>query len=101
LTYDEIGDGDDLLKMVNRYITNSDSYYSRLGYNTELEDIYRNWLRKGIDQATLAMLKNKSHQQEVSRYLSQIRTANTDFVPHFLGANQTREFFIRHNHITL
>jgi len=48
LTYDEIGDGDDLLKMVNRYITNSDSYYSRLGYNTELEDIYRNWLRNNF-----------------------------------------------------
>jgi len=45
LTYDEIGDGDDLLKMVNRYITNSDSYYKKFGYNVELEDIYRGWLR--------------------------------------------------------
>jgi hypothetical protein len=45
LTYEEIGDGDDLLKMVNRYITNSDSYYSKLGYSTELADIYRSWLR--------------------------------------------------------
>lgn len=45
LTYDEIGDGDDLLKMVNRFITNSDSYYKKLGYNVELADIYRGWLR--------------------------------------------------------
>jgi len=45
LTYDEIGDGDDLLKMVNRFITNSDSYYKKFGYNVELEDIYRGWLR--------------------------------------------------------
>ena len=45
LTYDEIGDGDDLLKMVNRYITNSDSYYSKLDYNTDLRDIYAGWLR--------------------------------------------------------
>lgn len=48
LTYEEIGDGDDLLKMVNRYITNSDSYYSKLGYNVELEEIYRGWLRNNF-----------------------------------------------------
>jgi hypothetical protein len=48
LTYDEIGDGDDLLKMVNRYITNSDSYYSKFNYNVELADIYRDWLRNNF-----------------------------------------------------
>jgi hypothetical protein len=48
LTYEEIGDGDDLLKMVNRYITNSDSFYSKLGYNVELEEIYRGWLRNNF-----------------------------------------------------
>jgi|LakMenEpi03Aug12_release.lakeMendotaPanAssembly.Ray.scaffolds.fasta_scaffold16367_3 hypothetical protein len=45
LTYEEVGDGDELLKKVNRYITNSDSFYSKMGYNQELEDIYRGWLR--------------------------------------------------------
>ena len=44
-TYDEIGDGDDLFKMVNRYVTNSDSFYNKLGYSTDLADIYRSWLR--------------------------------------------------------
>jgi hypothetical protein len=45
LTYDEIGDGDDLLKMVNRFVTNSDSYYKKFDYNVELRDIYAGWLR--------------------------------------------------------
>jgi hypothetical protein len=48
LTYEEIGDGDDLLKMVNRYITNLDSYYSKLGYHEELRDIYNSWLRNNF-----------------------------------------------------
>jgi len=48
LTYDEIGDGDDLLKMVNRFITNSDSYYKKFNYNVELADIYRSWLRENF-----------------------------------------------------
>lgn len=50
LTYDEIGDGDDLLKMVNRYITNSDSYYKKFDYNVELADIYRSWLRDNFQR---------------------------------------------------
>jgi hypothetical protein len=45
LTYDEIGDGDDLFKMINRYITNSDSFYGKLRYNIELQEIYGGWLR--------------------------------------------------------
>ena len=45
LTYDEIGDGDDLFKMVGRYITNSDSFYSKFNYQTELYEIYNSWLK--------------------------------------------------------
>jgi len=48
LTYEEIGDGDDLVKMVNRYITNYDSYYSRLGYHKELQEIYGGWLQNNF-----------------------------------------------------
>lgn len=45
------------------------------------------------------MLKNDSTQQQISRYLSQIRIAiNENFVPLFLGAkSRTREFFLEHN----
>jgi hypothetical protein len=45
LTYEDIGDGDDLLKMINRFVTNSDSYYKKFGYDNELRDIYAGWLR--------------------------------------------------------
>lgn len=63
--------------------------------------IYRYWLRKGIDQASLALLKNQTNQQQISNYLNQIRIAiNKDFVPLFLGANKGREFFLNHNAIS-
>jgi hypothetical protein len=45
LTYDEIGDGDELLKMVNRYITNLDSYYNKFRGFVELDEIYNGWLK--------------------------------------------------------
>ncbi len=62
--------------------------------------IYRYWLRKGLDQTSLALLKNASSQQQMSYYLSTIRVAiNKDFVDHFLGCNQKRDFFLEHNNI--
>ena len=69
------------------------------GRTTEqLIALYMYWLKKGLDQATLAMLKCKSSQQEISHYLAQIREAiNSDFVPFYLGANQERQFFLGHN----
>ena len=45
LTYDEIGEGDDLLKAVNRYITNSDSVFNKMPQN-EKYDIYSGWLSR-------------------------------------------------------
>jgi hypothetical protein len=74
-------------------------------YNTngrtkdQLIAIYRYWLRKGIDQTSLAMFKTNTSQQEISHYLAQIRTAiNKDFVPYFLGTRrQSRAFFLTHN----
>lgn len=43
LTYDEIGDGDDLLKKVNSVITNSDSQWMNIG-DLDKQDIYYNFL---------------------------------------------------------
>jgi len=64
----------------------------------QLVAIYRFWLRKGIDQASLALFKSKTSQQQISHYLNQIRIAiNKDFVPLFLGANKGRQFFLNHN----
>jgi hypothetical protein len=69
----------------------------------ELIAIYRYWLRKGLDQCSLAMFKNKTSQQKISHYLSQIRVAiNKDFVPFFLGVkSRNREFFVEHNNVTV
>ncbi len=65
--------------------------------------IYRYWLKKGIDQTSLALLRSNSSQQQISEYLRTIRIAiNKDFVPFFLGAgNRDRHFFIQHNHATV
>ena len=69
----------------------------------QLIAIYRFWLRKGTDQASLAMFKNSTSQQQISHYLKQIRKAiNKDFVPYFLGArSKTRDFFLSHNNISV
>jgi hypothetical protein len=62
----------------------------------QLIAIYRYWLRKGIDQSSLAMFKNDKSQQQISHYLCQIRIAiNKVFVPFYLGSTKGREFFIK------
>lgn len=46
----------------------------------------------------MSFLKSNSTQQKISNYLFQARIAiNRDFVPLFLGANETREHYFRHN----
>jgi hypothetical protein len=79
-----------------RYIS---SVYDTAGRTKEqLIAIYRFWLRKGIDQCSLAMFKDRTSQQQISHYLCQIRIAiNKDFVPFHLGSSKGREFFIQHN----
>jgi len=63
--------------------------------------MYRYWLRKGLDQYSLALLKTQSSQQQMSHYLSSIRIAiNKDFVKYFLGSENNRDFFLRHNNIS-
>jgi len=47
LTYDEIGDGDDLLKNVNKFITNSDSVFTKMP-QSEKYDIYVSWLNNNF-----------------------------------------------------
>lgn len=65
----------------------------------QLIALYRYWLRKGLDQSSLALLFGKNTSQiQISQYLSQIREAiYKDFVPYFLGCNKQREFFLNHN----
>ena len=64
----------------------------------QLIAIYMYWLRKGLDQSTLALFKNETSQRQISHYLFQIRTAiNSEFVPKFLGAKKGKEFFLKHN----
>ena len=84
----------------SKYITSINESKGRNKY--ELIAIYRYWLRKGIDQCSLAMFKNNSSQQKISRYLKQIRMAiNKDFVPFFLGAkSRQRKFYIERNNVT-
>ena len=51
----------------SNYIT---SIYDTEGRTKEqLLALYRFWLRKGINQCTLAMFKNNASQQQVSHYL--------------------------------
>ena len=91
---------DQFLRFSN-FITST--YKTKGRTKEELIAIYRYWLRRGLDQCSLAMFKNKTSQQKVSHYLSQIRVAiNKDFVPYFLGVkNRSREFFLEHNNITI
>jgi hypothetical protein len=60
----------------------------------QLIAIYMYWLRKGLDQSTLALFKNETSQRQISHYLFQIRTAiNSEFVPKFLGAKKGKRIF--------
>jgi hypothetical protein len=70
LTYDEIGDGDDLLKMVNRFISNSDSFYSKFDYNNELRDIYAGWLERNFPRFQQGRYDlSKSEEDDVRNYV--------------------------------
>jgi hypothetical protein len=67
----------------------------------QLIALYRYWLRKGLDQSSLAMFQTNKSQNQISHYLAQIRVAiNKDFVPFFLGSTKNREFYLAHNNIT-
>ena len=67
LTYDEIGDGDELLKKVNNWITNSDSYFSRFSYEDK-RDIYVNWLEKNIPRFNKGFYNLSKDESEDIRY---------------------------------
>ncbi len=82
-----------------KYITSINNTENRS--KEELVAIYRYWLRKGLDQTSLALLKTQSSQQQISFFLSTIRTAiNKDFVNYFLGARQDRDFYLKHNNVS-
>jgi len=90
----------------SKYIT---TVYETAGRTkNELIAIYRFWLRKGVDQTSIALYRDNTpgktlsqRQRLISDYLQQIRVAiNNEFVPFFLGATKSREFFVGHNNIT-
>ena len=86
-----------------KYITSLND--SRDRTKEEIIAIYRFWLRRGIDQCSLALLKNtkssECYQRDISRYLDQARTAiHNDFVPSFLGCKRSRKFYLQHNSAT-
>ena len=83
----------------SKYITSINETFGRT--KNELIAIYRFWIRKGIDQTSIAMYRNSTSQQKISDYLRQIRIAiYKDFVPFYLGANKDREFYLTHNNLT-
>lgn len=73
------------MKNFASYITSLNCSSTRTMY--QLIALYRFWLRKGVDQVTLAkMFSKKTSQVMISKYLNQIRTAiYKDFVPFFLA----------------
>jgi hypothetical protein len=82
-----------------KYITSINDTNGRT--KEQLVAVYRYWLRKGLDQTSLAMFKNNTSQNQISHYLAQIRKAiNKDFVPFHLGSKKNRDFFLEHNNIT-
>jgi hypothetical protein len=83
----------------SKYITSINDTSGRT--KEELIALYRYWLRKGIDQSSLAMFFCDKNQNQISHYLEQIRVAiNKDFVPFFLGTSKQRDFFVNHNNST-
>ena len=87
---------DQLIKF-SEFITSINDNMNR--NKIQLIALYRYWLRTGTNQSVLAKLFNSTTtQQDISNYLSQIREAiNIDFVPFYLGSNNSREFYIKHN----
>ena len=64
----------------------------------EIIALYRYYMKKGLSQATIAILRGDTTQRQVSRYLEQMRNCiYNDFVPYFLGiSNRSREYFLSH-----
>jgi hypothetical protein len=65
---------------------------------SQLVALYKYWLRKGVDQQTLAFFKG-CEQRQISSELATIRNSIYKyFTPHYIGfKNKTRDFFIKHN----
>lgn len=66
LTYDEIGDGDDLLKKVNSFITNSDSVFNKM-YVDEKKEIYYTWLQANFPRFQEGKYDLSKPQEEDTR----------------------------------
>lgn len=84
----------------SKYITSVNDTAGRT--KEQLIALYRYWLRKGIDQSSLAMFHCNKSQNQISHYLEQIRVAiNKDFVPYYLGSTKNRDFYVKHNNATV
>jgi hypothetical protein len=64
----------------------------------EIIALYRYYMKTGLTQSTIALLRGNTTQRDVSRYLEQMRKCiSDDFVDHFLGIkNRPKEFFLAH-----
>lgn len=60
--------------------------------------LYRYYMKTGLTQTTIALLRGNTTQRDVSRYLEQMRKCIlNDFVGHFLGIKcRSKEFFLAH-----
>jgi hypothetical protein len=69
LTYDDIGDGDELFKNVNKYITNSDSLFNRMSYD-EKREIYSSWLKNNFPRFQAGKYDlSKSEDEDTYNYV--------------------------------
>jgi hypothetical protein len=83
----------------SKYISSKNIRNRQNRTKEQLIAIYRYWLRKGVDQKSLALLfGHDTRQDQISYYLNQIRVAmNKDIVPRFLGVNKERDFYLQFN----
>lgn len=86
LTYDEIGDGDELLKKVNTFITNSDSKFNKLSYD-EKRDIYVNWLKDNFPRFQAGKYDlSKSEEEDTRVYIDFDSSYPTTYANRWKGA---------------
>jgi superfamily II DNA/RNA helicase len=70
LTYDEIGDGDELLKAVNKWITNLDSYFIEKLSKEDKVRIWREWLKPTFPRFDLGYWDmSKAEDEDVKIYI--------------------------------
>lgn len=101
LTYDEIGDGDELMKAVNKWITNLDSYFNKLSRQEKYE-IYRSWLNETFPrfQAGLWDL-SKAEEEDKKMYIDFDSSTPFDYANRWKGSyrgfNKMKDYLLSLN----